>query len=74
MPDSAWMSPERYVAARDTCCPCCGSTALTTGPLCQIEACEVARLLTCDTCAASWLAIYELRGYEAAQRQADSLC
>jgi hypothetical protein len=74
MPDPRWLSPERYVAGRGALCPCCGSTALTHGPLRLIEACEVARLSACGTCQASWLAIYELRGYEGGQEAETSLC
>ena len=74
MPDPAWLTPEAYVAASGTTCPYCFSTDLTPGPLRQIEACEVARLVACLTCQLAWLAIFELRGYEAAQTQEESLC
>lgn len=71
---SRWMSPEVYVAAGGSVCPCCGSTALSSGPLRQIEACEVARLVACGTCQAQWLAVFELRGYEGAAEAETSVC
>jgi formate dehydrogenase maturation protein FdhE len=71
---SRWMSPEGYVATGGELCPCCGSRALSSGPLRQIEAQEVARPVACLTCQAGWLAVFELRGYEGATEAETSLC
>jgi hypothetical protein len=70
MPDP--MAPEGYAAAGGKCCPYCGSTDLTRGPLRLEEGLAVTQPVACLTCQGRWQAVFELAGYEPAEEE--SLC
>ena len=59
-------SPEWYVAASGQQCPACGGTDLAYGRYDNDNdnADTVTRRWACENCGASWVAVYELTGYE----------
>lgn len=72
-PHDRWMSPEGYAAAGGSCCPCCGSTNLTRGPLRLEAVIAVLQACACLTCQTRWSSVFELMGYEPCQEE-ESLC
>ena len=66
MPDR--LSPEGYAATGGTACPSCGGTDLARGRYDSAHADTVTRRWACENCGASWVAVYELTGYEGLRR------
>ena len=62
MPDP--LTPEAYTYAGGSRCPACGSTDLERRLVDQHEADTMTRAWYCETCSATWTAVYELTGYE----------
>jgi hypothetical protein len=57
------LSPAGYVATGGTVCPSCGGGTFHDGPLRNMAG-VVLQGRVCYTCQASWMNVYELRGYE----------
>lgn len=55
-------SNEEYVAKGGNCCPNCGSTQLTGGPI-SVDGIQAIQEVFCNNCGASWADVYDLVGY-----------
>lgn len=62
------MSPEAYRYADGSICPACEGTDLAHGRYDATHPDTVTRRWGCETCRATWTAVYELTGYEGLQR------
>jgi hypothetical protein len=62
------LSPEGYAATGGGSCPACGGTDLARGRYDSAHADTVTRRWGCENCGASWVAVYELSGYEGLTR------
>ena len=58
------LSPERYVAASGRRCPACLGMDLERRHVDQAAPGSMTRSWRCETCGATWTAIYKLTGYD----------
>lgn len=58
------LSPEGYAATGGNACPACAGTDIANGNDITFWRQVVTRRLVCENCGATWLAVYELTGYE----------
>lgn len=74
MAEGAPLPSAAYAWRAGTVCPACQSMELARGRFDSTHPDTVTRRLGCETCGASWAAVYELRGYEGLRRPQEDAC